>query len=145
MRPVDFIVRFLIRKEKMEKEKFDKLNDNEKISTGTELSALSEAIENNEALKIKLIETRVLLEEEAVKVINAMSLAYDAKEESINSMRLWRKTIVSEASAINTAIDQLIKNTSKQRVLDLREYANTLERLNNIDPGMIISKLFRET
>ncbi len=129
----------------MEKEKFDKLNDNEKISTGTELSALSEAIENNEALKIKLIETRVLLEEEAVKVINAMSLAYDAKEESINSMRLWRKTIVSEASAINTAIDQLIKNTSKQRVLDLREYANTLERLNNIDPGMIISKLFRET
>ncbi len=145
MRPVDLIVRFLIRKEKMEKEKFDKLNDNEKISTGTELSALSEAIENNEALKIKLIETRVLLEEEAVKVINAMSLAYDAKEESINSMRLWRKTIVSEASAINTAIDQLIKNTSKQRVLDLREYANTLERLNNIDPGMIISKLFRET
>lgn len=121
------------------------MTDIHKIGTSAELSAYEEAIRQNNELLGRLKESRKAIEEEALGIIEAMGVAFDQKKESIESIRSWRKTIESESNIATNSINALLKNVTPERIQQLREIADIVERLNKIDPGILVGRLFSES
>ncbi len=120
----------------------DDLSGNKKIAIAAEFSALKEGINQNNELRDRLIESSDAVEDEAIKVIDAMGLAFDQKTESIEAMRSWRKTIVTESSQAINAINACAKAVAPEKLAELREFVDLVERLNKVDPNILVGKLF---
>ena len=128
----------------MKIERLDEMNDTQKIGTSSELSAYEEAIRQNNELLERLKESRKSVEDESLRIIDAMGIAFDQKAQSIETMRAWRKTIEMEAGAATNHVNALMKNVTPERIKMLREVADIAERLNKIDPGLLLGKLFSD-
>jgi len=122
----------------------DSFLDHEKIAVNAEISAFDEAISGNLLLKKRMEESREAVTDEALKIIDAMGLAFDSKTESIEAMRSWRKTIISESTQATNAINALLKNVSSERLRQLKEIVDILERLNKLEPNLLVGKLFSD-
>ena len=121
-----------------------KMIDTHRIAFNSEISAFQEAIQQNNELLERLKDSRDAVESEALRIIDAMGFAFDQKNESISAMRNWRKTIVNEATQATNAVKALNKALSAERMDDLREFVEIIERLNKISPGILVGKLFSE-
>lgn len=118
------------------------MSDMHRIGTNAEISAFEEAIRQNNELLERLKESRKQVENEALRIIDAMGLAFDQKNKSIDEMRAWRKTIQLESQDAINQINNLMNKITPERISHLKEFVSVLERLNNINPGIIVGKLF---
>jgi len=114
----------------------------ENICINSEISAFDEAIKKNNELQRRMEESRLAVEREALKIIDAMSLAFDSKEESIAKMRAWKRTILSESKEVDVAVKSIVKSVSPKNLEQLRELVELVERLNKVDPNILVGKLF---
>jgi oligoribonuclease (3'-5' exoribonuclease) len=126
----------------MESRNLNGLTDCEKIAINAEISGLDTALSGNLELKKRMEESSQAVTDEALKIIESMDLAFTSKSESIESMRSWRKTIVSESTQATNAINALLKNVSSEKLAQLKEIVLLLERLNKIEPNLMVGKLF---
>lgn len=106
-----------------------------------ELSAYEEGIKINNDLIKRLNESACLVTETTLNVIDAMGLAYDQKQESIDKLRSWRKTIEAEKIQAIAAIDAISRSITKEKLNELREFVEIAERLNKIDPNILLGRL----
>jgi oligoribonuclease (3'-5' exoribonuclease) len=126
----------------MESRNLNGLKDFEKIAVNAEISGLDTALSGNLELKKRMEESSQAVTDEALRIIESMDLAFTSKSESIESMRSWRKTIVSESTQATNAINALLKNVSSEKLAQLKEIVLLLERLNKIEPNLMVGKLF---
>ena len=120
------------------------MSDAEKIAVNAKISAIKESIMQNESISSELQATVKLVEDRALEVVEAMSIVFESKKQSLDSLREWRKTIERESTSIQSAVVMITKTITSEKINQLREVVELLERLNKIEPNMITSRLFNE-
>lgn len=122
-------------------DEFEKLTLTQKAAINSESCYALEAIAQNKQILKNLDETTKELAIKACDVIDAMALVHDQKIESINKLREWRKTIESECLLAKSAASQLLGIITPEKLNELKQVVELLERLNSVKPSPILSKI----
>jgi hypothetical protein len=127
------------------KELFNKVKNARDVSqfaVNGELSAIEEAIRQNVELSKHLEDSANMLADQTMSVIDSMGLVFDQKKECIDKLRSWRKSIELEACQAGRAVDSISENLNQGKLAEFREFVELTERLNKINPGVLVGKLF---
>ena len=124
-------------------ESFDLLSEDEQSVFQAIASARGEAIVQNDMLLHELSGATKDLSDKALEVIDIMSLTFDQKNESIEKLRSWRKTIESETKQAAAAIKELDKLLTTDRLDGLSALVDLIQELNKIKTTDIINKLLK--
>lgn len=104
--------------------------------------SVTEGADANLVLIEHLRATNANVGDEILKSIDNMALVFDQKSESIEALRSWRKTVETECLMISAAVDSVMRKVTPERLSQLKELVVLLERLNAINPGLLVGRLF---
>ncbi len=95
------------------------------IAMNTATSAVADGAATNRKLAEFLMQTRALVEDEAVQVIDAMKLAFDEKGEKLRALRAVTEQVSSEAAFMKTAL-----NTVATKTKEIEQLTMAIDSLN---------------
>lgn len=117
---------------------------NQMIGVNAELSALEEGISNNIELRKKLEESTAFVEDQALKIIQAMGVAFDTKNESIEKLRAYRVNVAKEVGDITQAMTRLREvtndKTMQHTMQQMKEFLDVCERISSLETSGFFKK-----
>lgn len=110
----------------IEKKEFDAVvSELKELSSNAALSAVGDAVALNRKLAEFLIQTTVMVEDEALRVNEAMRVAFDKK-----GQRMLDLNSVTENVAKNVAFMKQSLNTVNAKTTEIESLINAMSRLN---------------
>lgn len=119
-----------------------KVLENNRLALNVESCPLSEGIAQNEQLLKRLNDTSKAIESASLQVIDDMALVFDQKRECVEKIRDWRKTIEGECKIITSALNTVAK-IDTEKLSDLKEMVDLLERMQNIKQNFLLEKFLK--
>lgn len=89
------------------------LNELKTISENSALSAIADSMAVNRQLAQALVESRQLVEGEAVQIIDAMCLAFDDKASKLKNLKALTETVSAESAFMKTALNTIETKTAE--------------------------------
>lgn len=97
----------------------------EKIAMNAAISAIADGTATNRKLAEFLAQSRAIVEDEAIQVIDAMKLAFDDKSEKLRTLRAMVEQVSSESAFMKTAL-----NSVSTKTREIEQLTTAIDSLN---------------